>query len=234
MLLALSLLGNLQQQLRRNITSPRLLIETTLLKLLHIEGLQPLEGDAAPAPAKIVSKPVSLPPQQTPPAYSSKPAKSAAKNDMSLEDSGAVEATLNEIESCWPRVIDYVKTKRMSVGIFLSESEPVEVAGSLVTLGLPTEFQFHKEMLDRDVNRQLVEEAFQVICQKKIKLRFVTTSVENEKVEQPDQEVLAPAPSGKSGTAGTSGPEASDNRSMPEIITQAMDIFPGAKIIRKT
>src|SRR3989338_8151731 len=63
---------------------------------------------------------------------------------------------LNEIEFAWPRVIEYVKTKRMSTGIFLSESGPVEVEGDTVVLGLPAEFQFHKETLEKNSNFALV------------------------------------------------------------------------------
>ncbi len=43
LLLALSILQNLQGHLRRNLAPPKLLVETALLKLLHMDGLHSVE-----------------------------------------------------------------------------------------------------------------------------------------------------------------------------------------------
>ena len=125
----------------------------------------------------------------------------------------ASAGTITDIESAWPRVIEYVKTKRMSTGIFLSESSPVEVHDGTVVLGLPQEFQFHKEMLEKNGNRQLVEEAFEVVARQKVRVQFVVT--------KPD-------------AGSTSRPAAAEEKSpLPEIIVEAMNIFEGSRIIKK-
>ena len=70
LLLALSLLQNLQNQLRRNLGSPKLLVEMLLLKLLHLDGLKSVEevllapreaaplGGTSPLAASHKTKPV--------------------------------------------------------------------------------------------------------------------------------------------------------------------------------
>ncbi|MBI3306444.1 MAG: hypothetical protein HYZ84_01370 [Candidatus Omnitrophica bacterium] len=145
----------------------------------------------------------------------------AAEDDISEDSSPAAIATMvaggaGEIESLWPKIIEYVKSKRMSTGIFLSESQPVESNEGVVTLGLPSEFQFHKETLEKDSNRRLVEEAFEVVCGKKVRAQFA---------------ILKPSKTG----AGTVVAEksAADDSKVPDIIMKAMDIFGGAKIVRK-
>ncbi len=273
LLLALSLLGNLQNQLRRNLAPPKLLLETTLLKLLHIDGLRSVEellekgaGSQVPGAGNAsksgvgsqqnlkASDSVFQPDRQLaggrgeargltpsdsdvganprPPAgeagvrpnmdgqtHGSAPALKSSSFDLPPSTSSSIASplTLNDIESIWPQVIEAVKAKRMSTGIFLSESSPIEVSeDNLVTLGLPAEFQFHKEMLEKESNRRVIEDCFSEPLGQKIRLVFVVT-----KPEVGEQ---------KAG-ASKSAEETADP--MPEIITQAMNIFNGAKIIKK-
>ena len=75
------------------------------------------------------------------------------------------------------------------------------------------EFQFHKEMLEKNGNRQLVEEAFEVVAHKKIRVQFVVTKPEVSSVVKPVLPV--------------------EKSPLPEIITDAMSIFEGSKIVKK-
>ena len=231
LLLGLSLLGNLQHQLRRNLAPPKLLVETLLLKLLSLDGLQSVEklmsGTTAAQPDRpqaafatpVFRRPVENPraaPQASLVVTPEVPNISSEEASLSSFAPGSATAVQTlESESCWPRVIEYVKSKRMSTGIFLSESTPIEIGESAVTLGLPAEFQFHKETLEKDSNRQIVQEAFEVVTGKKMHVQFVITRPDT--TDKP----------GKAGPAAVSDPK------LPEIITKAMDIFEGARIIRK-
>ncbi|MBN1688097.1 MAG: DNA polymerase III subunit gamma/tau [Candidatus Omnitrophica bacterium] len=233
LLLGLSLLSNLQAQLRRNMAPPKLLLETACLKLMHLDGLKAVENlsrqTAGPgsSPANFVRQSPSFSPlpQTALPAVPLRPpvSKSAKETSSSAESTQATvlsgslpaddfEMTIGNIESIWPRVVEYVKAKRMSTGLFLSESQPIEVTEVGVTMGLPAEFQFHKDMLERESNRNLIDEAFSVIGGRKIRVSFVITKLEREQETQPAEE-----------EAGN----------LPEIINEAMNIFEGAKIIRK-
>lgn len=247
LILCLNMLGSLQGQLRRNLAPPRLLVETFLLKMLHLEGLyavedllenRPAAAPTAPAmpssysrPAASVSAPsYSVPPRPSgsmqvkppvlPPKTVSKPA--AAQVSEPVESGSFTSTEIPAIEAFWPRVIEYVKAKRMSTGIFLSESEPIEVAGNLVTLGLPAEFQFHKEMLEKSANKQLIEEAFETVLAQKMRVQFVVTQgpVAKKVAAEPLPDIPPP----------TAAPE--EGTKMTEVLSQALNIFQGSKIIR--
>lgn len=241
LLLALNLLANLQNQLRRNIAPPKLMIETVLLKLLHLGGLRSVESliaqggqTAAPVPAPAVRGGGSPAPAGPAPAPQRKlssrseapkgaqasaagtaPASSAAASPAAVLETGDV--SINDVEGIWPRVIEFVKSQRMSTGIFLSESSPVEMRDTILTLGLPAEFKFHKETLEKDSNRRLVEEAFETVSGRRFGIQFVIMQA-GETEETGEDEAV---------------PAAKEGEKLPDIITQALDIFEGAKIIRK-
>ena len=231
LLLGLSFLQNLQGQMRRSLAPPRLLLETALLKLLHLDGMQNVEQLSANAGSTEPKRQETRAPVRhedlRPPIKNYQTPKDAPRPETRSETTQVLEPppvtaqepgktiSVNEIEALWPRVIEYVKSKRMSSGIFLSESAPVEVTDSIVTLGLPSEFQFHRETLEKDPNRRLVEEAFEAVAGKKIRVQFVVTKAGDEVLARP---------------AALTVEEPSK---LPDIITQALDIFGGAKIIRK-
>ncbi len=245
LLLAVNFLNSLQGQYRRNLIPPRLLLETTLLKLMTMDQLKSveklLEAPSSAPGAQGFSRPASAAPRfeasQAPSAgwkpelqtsaprvipSASKPQGSGSSAATLIAPRAAAATasasfSLNQIETVWPQVIEYVKLKKMSNGIFLSEASPVEVAGSSVTLAFPPEFAFHKEMLEKDVNRRLVEEAFQVSLGARIGIQFVIAKPEQKDLSE---EEMAPLPP-------------TDGAKLPDIISEAMNIFDGAKIVRK-
>lgn len=225
LLLALSLIGNLQNQLRRNLAPPRLLVETALLKLLCLDGLRPVEdlgsrplADEKGIPFKPGPRKEETPRRgaDIPAALPSKTGGAPLPTDEEMEPvpspPPSVQPTARAIEGVWPRVIEYVKSKRMSTGIFLSEATPVEVNESSVILALPSEFKFHKETLEKDGNKRLVEEAFKIAGGKNLHVKFVVA-------ERAQEENKAPS--------------ADSKEELPEIIAQALEIFDGGRIIRK-
>ncbi len=233
LLLALSILQNLQYQLRRPVASPKLLVETALLKLVYLNGLESVENLLQKAPAvtsvaeKKTGKPVEIVKEEkkesaprTTPGVLPRTAevqhralpKAAASSSISSESA----LTLNDVERVWPQVIEYVKAKRMSTSLFLAEAEPVEVEGLTIVLGLPSEFRFHKETLEKDSNKQVVDEAFVQALGRKVRTQFVVTEREGA-----SQELNGGAPA----------PEEDSNT--PDIVAQALEIFDGAKVIRK-
>lgn len=252
LILCLNMLGSLQGQLRRNMAPPRLLVEMFLLKMLNLEGLYAVEDlleNRASAPAvpqaaapsyrsPSAAAPVqnySVPPRPAssarppviPPMVTKVAPKQSSAPASEVSEGGAYAAVeIPPIEAFWPRVIEYVKAKRMSTGIFLSESEPIEVAGNLVTLGLPVEFQFHKETLEKTANKQLVEEAFETVLAQKMRVQFVVTQgpmvmTAKKSETAPSAEIAQPAPAAEG-----------DGKKMSEVLSQALNIFQGSKIIR--
>ncbi len=120
---------------------------------------------------------------------------------------------LNEVERVWAEVIEKVKAKKMSCGMFLSEAAPAEVEGNLIVLGLPNELKFHKESLEKADNKKIVEEIFQSVLGAKVKVSFVITVPEKTSLNQP---------------AASAG----ETEKMPDIVESAMKIFDG-RIVNK-
>jgi len=250
LLLALALLQNLQVQLRRNIATPRLLVETAFLKLLHLDGLKQVSDVPQPAggsgvrpqdPVRLPSSPAGgwpapkVPPApvrtEAPRAAASMPVPNTAAPqpiDKAAVQSGPLDFT--QVSTAWPRIIEYVKSQRMSVGVFLSEAEPVDAGASGVVLGLPAEFQFHKDTLEKDAHKRLVEDAFEAVLGVKTRIHFVITEIQREEnttrasAAEPHTPA-APAPAASTLESGA-GPR-------QDIIDEALNVFKGARLVRK-
>jgi DNA polymerase-3 subunit gamma/tau len=123
--------------------------------------------------------------------------------------------TLNDVEKAWPQVIETVKAKRMSLSLYLAESEPAEVEGSVIVLGLPAEFRFHKETMEKDLNKQVIEEAFAQVLGRKVRVQCVVTEREGSTDD----------------VSGGKVPAKDD--AVPDIVAKALEIFDGSKVIRK-
>ncbi len=264
LLLILSLLQNLQGDLRRALAPPKLLIEIAFLKLLHLEGLHAVKelmgkaeessrGMSLPGQPRLdtgrnpvaskknsnfaeadnmtkshpersgtsssAAKPRgSCPPKADPPLAEDPSAASRLQDDAARQMASPVASfSLDEIEKVWPQVVEAVKAKEMSTGMFLAEAEPVEVSEEGVIVGLPEEFNFHKEMLERPEKRRMIEGIFTGLLGREAKIQFVTTRLFKEEVAA--QKATAKNP-------------AEDPSKLPDIVRQAMDVFQGSKIIR--
>ena len=226
LLLALSILQNLQIQLRRPVASPKLLVEAALLKLVYIEGLKSVEGliqgvssgqkvsSAVPFMEKKTLKPAATVRNVEIPSYNTLKESTTPITPISSASSNE-GLTLNEVERMWPQVIELVKAKRMSLSLYLAEAEPAEVEGSVIVLGLPSEFRFHKETLEKELNKQVIEDAFAQALGKKVRVQCVVTEREGTTQE----------------AAGDSTP--TKDEGVPDIVSKALEIFDGSKVIRK-
>ncbi len=243
LLLALSILQNLQIQLRRPVASPKLLVEAALLKLVYMDGLRSVEdlvqgaspgyksSATIPVMEKKTLKPVTTAEENKASVTNAPLSQRGTRGDLNpplspftkgeSEDrpvpavSPQEGLTLNDVERVWPQVIGIVKAKRMSLSLYLAEAEPAEVEGSVVVLGLPSEFRFHKETLEKDSNKQVIEEAFAQALGKKIRVQCVVTERDGMTQE----------------AAADRTPAADEG--VPDIVSKALEIFDGSKVIRK-
>ena len=232
-LLGLAIFQNLQADLRRPVTAPRFMVETAFLKLIYADGMRSIGELLSSAqtaqiqpPAPVRNVPSAPPPNnvsfsQSPapeitsatPAQPQPPTASASTAVLTPRQSSIA---LSQIGQVWPKVIEAVKLKRMSTGIFLSEAEPVEVDDSVIVLGLPEEFRFHKESLEKENNKKLVEDCFSENLGIKVRVRFVVTAQASS-----ERKTIEPTPQAEP-----------SSRELPDIITKALDVFDGAKIVR--
>ena len=120
---------------------------------------------------------------------------------------------LGDVERAWPDFLSQLKAKRMSIGVFLSESQLLEVIENRVVFGFPEEFKFHKETVEQQNNKIFVRDILAGILGTNVDVSFVVTQPEHVEQKAPVESV----PSADSG-----------------VITSALEIFDGSKVIRKT
>ena len=122
----------------------------------------------------------------------------------------------NETKVHWEAVLNYVRNKKMSVFTFLAEGKLVEFGRDKIAIGFAQDHAFNKEVLETDVNKDLLEEAFTSVLGKTPKLEFkildflgktAKNTLEAEKKRAEAKEALKP------------------------VIEKAIDIF-GGQVIR--
>lgn len=89
------------------------------------------------------------------------------KQDMVKKDSSL---SLGEVESKWGEVLKAVKPRNHSVEALLRSTKPTEVGGGGLTLEVF--YKFHKERLETEKCRQIVEEALENLFGERLKLRL--------------------------------------------------------------
>jgi DNA polymerase-3 subunit gamma/tau len=113
--------------------------------------------------------------QSNPAATSEQP-----KEEDNLNDSVQMfsDVTFQEIKGKWSELIKMLGKIKMSVATFLQEGSLVKLEKNTLTIGLPKEAGLHKELLEEQTNRALIESSLKQLLDKDIKINFETTSQE--------------------------------------------------------
>jgi len=104
---------------------------------------------------------------------------SGGADDSAVKDEEAntkEDMTLKQIAHAWPDVIKHIKNKKISIASCLSEGEPISFKGSVMTLGFPKGYSFHREVIEKITNKRLVEATLSEILTKDVTLEFTTTA----------------------------------------------------------
>lgn len=128
------------------------------------------------------------------------------------------EVMLESINAIWSELIQQVRKKKMSLGMYLSEGRPLKVHGKTVDIGFLYECEFHRENLAEEHNLQMLESIASSLLNKKIKLNLITCNELPVKfVEEPvirDEHFIQEIDSGESDDFNA-------------FIQSAMDVFNG-------
>jgi len=134
----------------------------------------------------------------------------------------AGEVTSDEVLRAWPRILEIIKGKRISIASYLIEGRVAKVQGLVITLSFSKKFNLHKEVLEEANNKRLVEDTYSEVLGRRVKLAFITS-------EEPGPSSM---PSG--GFAELETQEeypAEENDFNDPIIRSAVKIF-GGKIVK--
>ena len=123
--------------------SGRIPLELAVIKLTKVKTV--------PAIPEAVGE-EEKPPQREPiPASGTVPENSSPKKN----DGNAL--SLEKVKEEWPRVLERIKEKKITAEAYLREGEPTKVSEKMLTVAFPTEFSFHKESVERNETRRVIE-----------------------------------------------------------------------------
>ncbi|MFH1656131.1 MAG: DNA polymerase III subunit gamma/tau [Candidatus Omnitrophota bacterium] len=85
------------------------------------------------------------------------------------------DVTFQEIKGKWSELIKRLSKIKMSVATFLQEGELTKFDGNSLTIAFSRESNLHKELLEKQSNKELIEENLRQLIDKDIRLKFETT-----------------------------------------------------------
>jgi len=109
---------------------------------------------------------------------SAKKAPAASEEVAIKEESGDQKVS----DKQWQEILDRVRPQNHSIEAFLKAAYPIGLAGSVLKLGVY--YQFHKECLEKEVNRRIVEQAASDILGLPVR---VFCQISSKKQKQPKQ-----------------------------------------------
>jgi DNA polymerase-3 subunit gamma/tau len=125
--------------------------------------------------------------------------------------------SIEQIIKRWPQLIQMVKKKKMSLGIYLSEGRPLSVRKNLIEVGFLPEFELHRESLLENTNKKRAEEIAAELFGCAVRIDAVacetlpeTVGFEGPREEAPEKPI-----------------ESEESSDVNDIIQSAMDIFNG-------
>ncbi len=76
------------------------------------------------------------------------------------------------LESVWAPLLRAVKAEKVSAASYLAEGELRNLKGGVVTLAFPTTQSFHREYLETDVNKKLIEKHLSALLGQSVRIEF--------------------------------------------------------------
>ena len=137
-----------------------------------------------------------------------------SRNEPVDNFSGEKDAAPPEVR--WKAVLNYVKSKKMSVFTFLNVAKPVEFSGKKVVIGFGKAHAFNKEALEANGNKDIVEEAIKKVTGLSPRLEFTLLEFFGESSENNDDQARK---------------KNKIKEEMKPVIEKAMDVF-GGHVVR--
>ena len=116
----------------------------------------------------------------------------------------------------WKALLNYVKSRKMSVYIFLSSAQPLEISAGSLIMGFEKANSFNKEALETEANRSVLQEAADKVLGQNVRISFKIFENEqnNDKtrLEMSEKKAIA-------------------KENMKPVIEKALDVF-GGHVVR--
>ncbi|MDD5073363.1 MAG: DNA polymerase III subunit gamma/tau [Candidatus Omnitrophica bacterium] len=195
LLYILTVLMGAQDSVRRAI-SQRIPLELAAIRLTRrddlvsltsmLDRIEQLEKKLGSGAGKPESKAAPQPQHKN--EKISEPAKDAEKKehfDVEVE----VEATglsFERICEVWPNLLREILSKKMSLALFLQPGQPLKLQDSVLTIAFSREHVFHKEALETNGNRKMIENALSGILKHNVRIDMKVVEALEKKVSVED------------------------------------------------
>lgn len=238
LLYLLSVLTNAQEAVRRT-ASQRIPLELALIRITQRDKITPLSSIlnrlselenrlGCTVSAKSSSEPESPLPrsasQKDHPAVipgtggTKQEEKAEIKEDPSgvalqVEDPPQAGEDISFETICrqWQSLIKDIAFRKMSVAMFLREAQPLQIEDDVLTVGLGHDKRFHKEALESNGNRKIIEDGILKLLNLRVSVNFKLVETIDRKAEV-EEEIL---------------PE-EEEKEIHKVIRSALDIFGGS------
>lgn len=126
---------------------------------------------------------------------------------------------LDRLYKFWPQIIKAIKKKKISLGIYLSEGQPIKMHNNVIEVGFLKEFEFHRENLEQQENLKEIEQITSDIIGHKIRLKLISCDELPDNIDlidlQNEEQILEAEEFSE------------DNSEIRDFIQSAVDIFNG-------
>ena len=155
------------QELSKRLESLRIPLEISLVKLaydkkgsdLSIKDKPPLKHNVNPPPS-INETEGKI--QEIEKKESALPTKDVTQN-ISLEN----------LKNSWLNVIEKLSRIKMSVATYMNEGSPIKLENNILTIAFPKDYSLHKESLERQENRAIIEKIISELFNIPLRVNFI-------------------------------------------------------------
>ncbi|MBI4432993.1 MAG: DNA polymerase III subunit gamma/tau [Candidatus Omnitrophica bacterium] len=150
--------------------APSVDISAVLQKLESLERSAPAAG-AAPA-ATVVSEPIIPMIKRKKEEVSEEPdVEELPSDDVTLAETRR-EQNSSSLESVWQALLAALRQEKISVASYLAEGEPSDLTGGLAKISFPERLNFHRETLEVQDNKKLIEKHLSALLSQNISIQF--------------------------------------------------------------
>ncbi len=207
----------------------RIPLEIALIKLAHkapmndiseiLETLKTAEKKTE-IPDKIENKPAPAKAAEEDAAESESEFEELPEGDLQVKEPSQ-EKNISSLDAVWQALLRALKNEKISVASYLAEGEPMSLVKGLAKISFPERLSFHRESLETETNRKLIEKHLTSLLDEPVRVEF-----------QSVKELPGPTAGGK--IAAKPVEFSNEPAASPEsagVLKSAMQIF-GGKITR--
>ncbi|KUO49635.1 MAG: hypothetical protein APF76_00190 [Desulfitibacter sp. BRH_c19] len=109
------------------------------------------------------------------------------------ESIGKNSVDLTLIRDNWSKVLDIVKKNKITTHAFLLEGTPVHYEEGCLVIQFHTSHSFHKEKIEQEENKQIIEDALAYLLKNRVKIKCVIGSGQDKEKGKPENDLLEEA-----------------------------------------